>query len=88
MAIIPGVPFIRVTVNAPKIAAEYPDLDDYEDENMQNGPQHKMSVYIESKSGTKFGLQYYIDPAKIPRFHKKKNYCLGFFATVDRKSVV
>ncbi|KAK6600771.1 hypothetical protein H4I95_07753 [Botrytis cinerea] len=85
MAIIPGVPFIRVTVNAPKIAAEYPDLDDYEDENMQNGPQHKMSVYIESKSGTKFGLQYYIDPAKIPRFHKKKNYCLGFFATVDGK---
>ncbi|TEY78589.1 hypothetical protein BOTCAL_0047g00130 [Botryotinia calthae] len=87
MAILPGVPFIRVTVNAPKIAAEYPDLDDHEDENMQNGPQHKMSVYIESKSGTKFGLQYYIDPAKIPRFQKKKNYCLGFFATVDGDDV-
>ncbi|KAF7905106.1 uncharacterized protein EAF01_005627 [Botrytis porri] len=83
MAILPGVPFIRVTVNAPKISAEYPDLDDNEDGNTQNGPQHKMSVYIESKTGTKFGLQYLIDPAKIPKFNKKKNYCLGFFAIVD-----
>ncbi|KAF5869278.1 uncharacterized protein Bfra_011086 [Botrytis fragariae] len=85
MAILPGVPFIRVTVNAPKISAEYPDLDDNEDENTQNGPQHKMSVYIESKTGTKFGLQYLVDPAKISKLKKKKNYCLGFFAVVDGK---
>ncbi|TGO67762.1 hypothetical protein BOTNAR_0036g00390 [Botryotinia narcissicola] len=50
MAVLPGVPFIRVTVNAPKISAEYPDLDDNEDDNTQNGPQHKMSVYVESKT--------------------------------------
>ncbi|KAF7940772.1 uncharacterized protein EAE97_006958 [Botrytis byssoidea] len=85
MAILPGVPFIRVTVNAPKISAEYPDLDDNEDDNTQNGPQHKMSVYVESKTGAKFGLQYLVDPAKIPKFKKKKNYCLGFFAIVDGK---
>ncbi|TGO35756.1 hypothetical protein BHYA_0147g00210 [Botrytis hyacinthi] len=85
MAILPGVPFIRVTVNAPKISAEYPDLDDNEDENTQNCPQHKMSVYIESKTGAKFGLQYLVNPAKIPKFKKKKNYCLGFFAIVDGK---
>ncbi|TGO25070.1 hypothetical protein BPAE_0088g00220 [Botrytis paeoniae] len=85
MAILPGIPFIRVTVNAPKISAEYPDLDDNEDENTQNGPRHKMSVYIESKTGTKFGLQYLVDPAKIPKLKKKKNYCLGFFAIVDGK---
>lgn len=85
MAILPGVPFIRVTVNAPKISAEYPDLDDNEDDNTQNGPQHKMSVYIESKTGAKFGLQYLVDPAKIPKLKKKKNYCLGFFAVVDGK---
>ncbi|KAF7932440.1 uncharacterized protein EAE98_003739 [Botrytis deweyae] len=85
MAILPGVPFIRVTVNAPKISAEYPDLDDNEDENTQNGPRQKMSVYIESKSGANFGLQYLVDPAKIPKHKKKKNYCLGFFAIVDGK---
>ncbi|TGO15533.1 hypothetical protein BTUL_0039g00500 [Botrytis tulipae] len=85
MAILPGVPFIRVTVNAPKISAEYPDLDDNEDDNTQNGPQHKMSVYVESETGAKFGLQYLVDPAKIPKFKKKKNYCLGFFAIVDGK---
>ncbi|KAF7946563.1 hypothetical protein EAE96_009559 [Botrytis aclada] len=85
MAILPGVPFLRVTVNAPKISAEYPDLDNNDDENMQSGPQHKTSVYIEAKTGTKFGIQYYIDPAKMPNLKKKKNYCLGFFAIIDGK---
>ncbi|KAF7882765.1 uncharacterized protein EAF02_006128 [Botrytis sinoallii] len=53
MAILPGVPFIRVTVNAPKISAEYPDLDDNEDENTQNGPRHKISTVICNEDGFK-----------------------------------
>lgn len=88
MAILPGVPYITVSVTTPtpKVAVEYPDPDDNQEVNMRSGPQHKMSVYVESKTGANFGFNYVIDPAKLPKSHKKKKgYCLGFFATIDGK---
>ncbi|ESZ92563.1 hypothetical protein SBOR_7048 [Sclerotinia borealis F-4128] len=83
MAILPGVPYVRVSVTTPKNAVEYPDPDDGQDGDVQDGSRKNMSVYFESKTGTNFGFRYDVDNKKMPWGKKKKKYCLGFFATID-----
>lgn len=87
MAILPSVPYIRVCVNSMLSSGnagnlpEYADPDDRRDINMRDGSNNKMSVYIESKTGTVFRFEYYVDYKKMLKAIGPN--CLGFFAVID-----
>ncbi|KAM3072442.1 hypothetical protein ACMFMG_009243 [Clarireedia jacksonii] len=79
MAILPSVPYIRVCVNSSTgNLKEYPDPDGFLPREPGQPRQNKMSVYVESKSGTAFRFEYYVMSKKIP-----ENTCLGFYAVID-----
>ncbi|KAB8303146.1 hypothetical protein EYC80_004595 [Monilinia laxa] len=84
MAILPGVPYIRVRVLTGGLqSVEYDDPVDAQDGIMKDIPQNKISVYIESKTNQKFGFEYWIDSKKKSMVINDPDTCFGFYATID-----
>lgn len=79
MAVLSSVPYIRVCVNSSGgNLKEYHDPDSPLAREPGQPRQNKMSVYVESRSGTAFRFEYFVMSKKVP-----KNTCFGFFAIID-----
>jgi hypothetical protein len=79
MAILPGVPYVRVCINSTNgNLKEHPDPDGPLPREPGQPRQNKMSIYVESKSSAAFRFEYFVMQKRIP-----KNTCLAFYAIID-----